>query len=588
MKVREIAKYDGSISYLDYVLRNRGIENPEEFLDIDFLEKCCHSPNLFIGIKEAMDMYVGHIAKDNEILFIVDSDNDGYTSSAILWNYTKRVFPHAKLNYVLHTSKQHGLEDTCDSILSGDTVPSLVVLPDAGSNDQEYHKILNDAKIDVLVLDHHQFNTDCREANKNTIIVNNQDGSYPNKTLSGAGVVLKFCEYLDKALGVDYTQYFYDLAAIGIIGDMMDLRDYETQYIVRRGLSDIHNPGLVELAKVRAYSIFGKSVIGAGELTMITPTDVSFFIVPLTNALIRVGRDQEKEILFLSLINGKEMVQSTKRGDKGQESIAAQNARNCTNAHSRQSKAKEKAMEELERQIIENDLLENKILFLTTEDMEIESSLTGLVAMQLLSKYRRPVIVAKKNKDGFYRGSSRGIDNSELSSLRDFLIDSEMFEYAEGHDNANGISIKSSKVEDFIEYSNNKLANIDFGDGIFNVDFNLRCDDSFLGKAIIELGRKVIKKLWGKGLEEPSFCVEFPNVSIDDFSFMKSNTIKLTSGDVSFIKFRGERLEEELRNAPKTFRLRLIGKASINEWAGSSYPQIIIDSYEIFDNSLEF
>ena len=69
---------------------------------------------------------------------------------------------------------------------------------------------------------------------------------------------------------------------------------------------------------------------------------------------------------------------------------------------------------------------------------------------------------------------------------------------------------------------------------------------------------------------------------------MKSNTIKLTSGDVSFIKFRGERLEEELRNAPKTFRLRLIGKASINEWAGSSYPQIIIDSYEIFDNSLEF
>ena len=39
MKVREIAKYDGSISYLDYVLRNRGIENPEEFLDIDFFRE---------------------------------------------------------------------------------------------------------------------------------------------------------------------------------------------------------------------------------------------------------------------------------------------------------------------------------------------------------------------------------------------------------------------------------------------------------------------------------------------------------------------------------------------------------------------
>jgi len=65
----------------------------------------------------------------------------------------------------------------------------LVIVPDAGSNDIAEHKKLRDRGIEVLVLDHHELES----ANSIACIVNNQLGDYPNKSLSGAGVVFKFC-----------------------------------------------------------------------------------------------------------------------------------------------------------------------------------------------------------------------------------------------------------------------------------------------------------------------------------------------------------------------------------------------------------
>lgn len=51
---------------------------------------------------------------------IVDSDCDGFTSSAILINYLHDFFPNwveTKLNYIFHEGKQHGLNDHILNIL---------------------------------------------------------------------------------------------------------------------------------------------------------------------------------------------------------------------------------------------------------------------------------------------------------------------------------------------------------------------------------------------------------------------------------------------------------------------------------------
>ena len=50
------------------------------------------------------------------------------------------------------------------------------------------------------------------------------------------GVVWKFCKYLDECFETDYADELIDLAACGIVADMMDMTIMENRYIVYQGL----------------------------------------------------------------------------------------------------------------------------------------------------------------------------------------------------------------------------------------------------------------------------------------------------------------------------------------------------------------
>ena len=90
----------------------------------------------------------------------------------------------------------------------------------------------------MLVIDHHEADI----ISENACIINNQLCDYPTKSLSGVGMVYKFCSYIDSLLDVDYADQFLDLVALGMVADMMDLRDYETKHLITRGLENIRNP----------------------------------------------------------------------------------------------------------------------------------------------------------------------------------------------------------------------------------------------------------------------------------------------------------------------------------------------------------
>ena len=98
-----------------------------------------------------------------------------------------------------------------------------MVLPDAGSNDDKYHLKLKENGIDCLVLDHHILEPDT-ELIDNTVIINNQaSDDYKNKDLSGAGVTWQFCRFMDSINETSYANDFIDLAALGIVIDMMSV-----------------------------------------------------------------------------------------------------------------------------------------------------------------------------------------------------------------------------------------------------------------------------------------------------------------------------------------------------------------------------
>ena len=574
--------------YVDSLLMARGIKAPNDYYAprSEFLQ----SPIDLENIGEAAMLLEEVIKLGQRILIVVDSDNDGFTSATIMYNYLKDLAPELEIDYLLHEGKQHGLQDHIKNLMDEGAKYGLVILPDSSSNDYEYHESLKEINTSVLVLDHHI--TDI-QLSDNAIVVNNQlSPKYKNKELTGAGVVYQFCRYLDDYFKSENTNAdkYMDLAAWGIIGDMGSMLELENRYIVKEGLKNINNKLLWALMEKQAYSITGAMSPSREQLIeAMNPISVAFYIVPLVNAMIRVGTMDEKRRLFEAFLDGDKMIPSGKRGAKGTfEKAGVEAARECSNARNRQNKSLEVAMDKTEIKIHKYDLLENRVLFVRLdEDDTFPSELNGLLAMKLSAKFKRPTIVARLNDQGYNRGSMRGLNQSELASFKDFLTESGMFEYVQGHDNAAGCSIPNSNLTKFHNWANDALKTIDFGENCYDVNFERIAADSDLSDIIVDIGNH--NGIWGQQNPEPMIHVSDINITMNDVQVMGKNkdTVKFEKFGIAYMKFHAKDLIEELSKHP-SMKVEVVGRANLNEWGGRVTPQIFIEDIEVRDNALGF
>ena len=573
-------------NYTASLLKSRGIEDVERYYNPD--AAALQSPCDLENIDEAAVLLRETLMGGHHILIVVDSDNDGFTSATIMYNYIKDIAPGAEIDYVLHEGKQHGLQDHIQSLMDEGRNYGLIILPDSSSNDYVYHEQLKEINCAVLVLDHHLTDT---ELSDNAIVVNNQlSPMYKNKELTGAGVVYQFCRYLDMVYGVSYSQKYMDLAAWGIIGDMGSMLELENRYIVREGLKNINNKLLEALMEKQAYSITG--VMGASRQQIVdalNPISVAFYIVPLVNAMIRVGTMAEKTRLFEAFLDGDKMIPSGKRGAKGTlDKAGTEAARECSNARNRQNKSLDEAVFAAEAKIHKYDLLENRILFVRLdEDDTFPSELNGLLAMKLSAKFKRPTIVARLNNEGYNRGSMRGLNQSELVSFKDFLTDSGMFEYVQGHDNAAGCSIPDSMLSKFHAWANEALVDIDFGENCYDINFERIAADEDIKDLILDICAH--NGIWGQQNNEPLIHITDINITMDDVKIMGKgmDTVKIEKFGISYMKFRAKELIEELRKYPQ-MKIEVVGRANVNHWAGNVIPQIFIDDIEVSNGAYGF
>ena len=570
MKYKLIAKPNKNYSPMQQILVNRGIDvkDIEHYLktsDADIL-----NPDLLDNMIEGVKRLISAIKNQEKIFLIVDCDADGFTASAALVNYIYKVFPSAMdlLSIQLHEGKEHGIEEKwLEEIVANEY--KLVICPDASSNDYKQHKFLKDNGIDVLVLDHH----DAEEVSENAIIINNQLSDYPNKTLSGVGVVYKFCSKIDELMKIKEADTILDLVSLGMIADMMDMRNFETKHLIQKGLTRIENPFFKALVERQAYSI--------GET--VTPIGVAFYIAPLINATIRVGTQNEKEVMFKAMLNhcAYDMIPSTKRGEKGKtEAIVTQAVRNATNVRNRQKKARDNGFEYVEQIIAANNLDKNKIIVVQVSE-DLDKNLTGLIANQLMAKYQKPVLLVRETDEGLLQGSARGYDKSELKDLKSFLLESGFMEYAEGHASAMGVGIYKDKVNALVDYSNTVLANYDFS-ACYDVDYEYMSND-FKAQDIIDIGS--MKSLWGKGVDEAMVVIKGIKITSNNITLMSANknpTIKITlQNGTSLIKFGASQSEFESLKSSGYTEIDVIGTCAINEWQGMITPQILIKDYEV-------
>ena len=573
--------------YIKELLKERGIkeEDIKYFLTEPSIE-CLESPTNFTNIEEGFKLFkeILTLKENQRILLVVDSDVDGFTSSAIMYLYLKKVKPDLSIDYILHEGKGHGLSDLMETILEQESTNEkelkYVILPDSSSNDYEYHERLAALGIKSLILDHHIVEDDTLFSSSAVIINNQLSENYINKDLSGAGVAWQFCRYCDSQMGTAYADNLIDLAALGIVSDMMSVLSLENRYIIYTGLSQINNYFFQALCEKQSFSMGGK----------INPTTIAFYITPLINALIRVGTMDEKRRCFEAFIDGHQMVPSQKRGAKGTyEEVAIESARECTNARAKQNRILDKAVEELEIKIFKYDLLENKVLFIRLDDEDFPSELNGLTAMKLAAKYKRPTIVARLNEEGYDRGSSRGLNESALTSFKDFMDKSGFFEYTAGHDNACGISILDKNLHEFHEYANKVLDGIDFGENWYEVNFERFAADLDLIWLIEDIANN--EDIFGQHNNEPLIHITDINLNKNDIAVIGKNadTVRIEKFGVTYLKFHAKDMIQELAELPtNTIKLEVVGRANLNHYAGRTTPQIFITDYQIDDGRLGF
>ena len=550
------------------IFLNRHIKNYKEYMQID--DNVLHDYKLLLNIDKAVDCLKRHLEKNSKIAILVDSDCDGYTSAATLYNYIKNIEPSSNITYLIHKWKVHGLSK--DIIIKDDI--DLVIIPDAGSNDVEQCKELVNRGKEVLILDHHE----CDVKNPYAIIVNNQMCDYPNKQLAGVGIVYKFLQAYDEETWNAYADDYLDLVALGNIADNMSLLSYETKRLINKGIWKIRNKFFLALIEKQSYSMND----------IVNIINVQFYIAPLINGMIRAGSFEEKELMFRAFIETDEMFKYQKRGQDEiiDEDIYTRMARLCYNAKNRQNKDKEKSVIKIDEEIKKFDYDKNKIIFCNVTNV-LNEALTGVTAMKVAEKYSKPCLLLRKHKTkaDYYGGSARNIDNSPIKDLKKFITELELFPLASGHPNAFGVEIHKNNIPKAIELINERLKDIDFSseyDVDFIIDYNMF--DVSVIKTINDL-----RDYYGTEFKEPYVVIENIVVDSDSLSFIgkDGNTLNITDyNGITFIKFRineDEDLYNTLSNLneDESICLTVVGRCNLNNYKGRITPQVIINDINI-------
>jgi single-stranded-DNA-specific exonuclease len=559
------------------ILENRGIKNVPMFLNPT--KSCLEDNHLLDNIDLAVDILLKHMNNNSKVVVLQDCDCDGVTSAALMIQYINDNFPSISVDYIIHDNKEHGLDNK--SMLEIEPKkPDLLIIPDAGSNDLRQLKTLKSAGIDVIVLDHHdesekitRLKSIYRLDNLNdfAVIVNNQMSSKVNdKSMTGVGIVYKFCSVVDERLKRDTVNKYLDLVALGMIADSCDLTQLQTRYLVLEGIKQIqnetnHNKFISELVKSQAYSLHSKATI----------LGISFYIAPLVNALIRLGTKEDKEIMLKAFLNSSEKAIIKIRGKGEVEvSIQEQARRLCESYKRKQQKMTGDYTEVLKQQINEFGLNEYPVICCKA-DKSFEKTFTGLIANKLTSMYNKPCLLLRACND-ILMGSARGFDKSHIKDIKDFCLQTKLFDLAEGHPNACGVTIKKDNISKFYDY----LSQQNF-DNTLNYTVDAVFDEKSLTAEVIQL-IFALSDVWGTNIEEPLFLLKL-KCSIDGgFTVLgnEKNTIKLTFHNIEIIKFRSSENEyNEIKNLGKMVEFTIVGKFSVNEYNGKKTPQVIVENW---------
>lgn len=153
------------------------------------------------------------------------------------------------------------------------------------------------------------------------------------------------------------------------------------------------------------------------------------------------------------------------------------------------------------------------------------------------------------------------------------------------HASAAGFGIQVSKLDKLLDYANKELADVDFSEGSYEVDFLLDGNEIAEAPSII-YGLADGEKYWGQGNPEALIGIRGIHLNGRQIQIIGSNydTIKIIIDGIVLMKFKAKNYIEQFaryQNDEADITLTIVGKPNINSWGGRTTPQIFIEDFEI-------
>ena len=153
------------------------------------------------------------------------------------------------------------------------------------------------------------------------------------------------------------------------------------------------------------------------------------------------------------------------------------------------------------------------------------------------------------------------------------------------HANAAGCSIKNSDLGNFHNYANENLSEIDFNTDVYVVHFIF---DSKTDLYDFAFEIDSISDTFGQTNEEPLVVIENIKIHKDELNIIGANkdTVKIQSNGIVIMLFKAEEFLSTIATMPNVFDITVLGTVNINEYCGSSTPQIMVRQWDVKTSSM--
>ncbi len=522
----------------EQILKNRGIskENREAFLNPNYDNQ--HDPFLLPDMKKAVERLLIAHKKQEKITVYGDYDVDGVSASTVILTAFEK-FGFKNVDYFLpdRFKDGYGMNERGVRVLA-DRGTNLILTVDCGSLNHAEIDFAKGFGIDTIVTDHHNI----AEVQPNAVAVVNprrKENKYPQaENFAGVGVAFKLVQALQTKLEgfpTGQEKWLLDMVALGTVCDIM-----------KQTVENRQNTfwGLKVLSKTRRDGL--KSMLALAGVKDPTSSTLGFIIGPRINSAGRLETAEKALDLML----------------EKDAFVAFEKAKSLDDLNKVRRKIQHEALEIAIQKV--EDFKNDKVLVVADESFN--DGIIGIVASGLLERFKKPVFVISIEGD-VSKGSARSF--GDFSASQAVQNASGIIIKGGGHDAAAGVTLPTSKIDDFRKsvndfYDSLKLKN-QLQKLLPKVDIQLE-DFSPIS---LELFEKIsLLEPFGNGNEEPTFEIKNAYVIARQEMGEQKQHLKLTLTDgeneIKMLKF----------NAPKEFfaeigeEVDVIFSLGLNEWQG--------------------